>query len=383
MYKNLDGGEAYRRGPNSRICRGSSSPEMASETEVFGWAARDTSGHMAPFTFTRRALGPQDVKFSIKYCGVCHSDWSTVSGEWGPPNFPVVPGHEIVGVVEEVGSEVTKFKVGDHAGVSTYVNSCRACKICERKLPQHCKETVWVYNDVNRADGLPTYGGYSNLMIVDESFCLVVPKNLPLDGAAPLLCAGATVWSPMKRYGMGKSGNRFGVIGLGGLGHIALKFAKAMGMHVTVISTSPSKEKMAREDLGADHFIVSKDVKQMEESAGTLDFIIDTISAIHPLDPLLNLLCPQGQLIFVGAGVGKLEFEAIPMCFGGKSVGSSCIASQVELQEMLNFCGEKNIVCTIEKIPIDYINEAFKRMIKGDVHFRFVIDVENTMKPQN
>ncbi|BBN11783.1 hypothetical protein MPTK1_5g14710 [Marchantia polymorpha subsp. ruderalis] len=356
---------------------------MASETKAIGWAARDTSGHMSPIEFSRRALGPKDVKFSIKFCGVCHSDWSTVTGEWGPPMFPVVPGHEIVGVVEEVGSEVTKLKVGDHAGVSTYVNSCGSCRICEKKLPQHCNGVVWVYNSVDHADGLPTYGGYSNLMVVNERFCLVLPKNLPLDGAAPLLCAGATVYSPMKRYGMGKNGNRFGVVGLGGLGHMALKFAKSFGMHATVISTSPAKEKMAREELGADNFIVSKDPKQMEASVGTLDFIIDTVSAIHPLDPLLNLLAPQGQLIFVGGGVGKCEFDSLPLCFGGKSIGSSCIATLEELQEMLDYCGEKNLVCTIEKIPIDYINEAYKRMNKGDVHFRFVIDVGNTLKPQN
>ncbi|BBN11777.1 hypothetical protein MPTK1_5g14650 [Marchantia polymorpha subsp. ruderalis] len=356
---------------------------MASEIEVIGWAARDTLGHMAPITFSRRALGPRDVKFFIKFCGVCHSDWTVISGEVYNPTFPVVPGHEIVGVVDEVGSEVTKFKVGDHAAVSAYVNSCGSCRDCERKLPQHCKGKVRVYDSVNPADGLRTYGGYSNLMVVDESFCLVLPKNLPLDGAAPLLCAGATVWSPMKRYGMGKNGDRFGVVGLGGLGHIALKFAKALGMHATVISTSPAKEKMAREELGADNFIVSKDTKQMEEAAGTLDFIIDTVSGIHPLDPLMNLLAPQGKFIFVGVGLGKLQIDSLPMCFGGTSIGSSCIASQEELQEMLDFCGEKNLVCTIEKIPIDYINEAFKRMLKGDVHFRFVIDVGNTLKPQN
>ncbi|OAE30560.1 hypothetical protein AXG93_4877s1120 [Marchantia polymorpha subsp. ruderalis] len=304
---------------------------MASEIEVIGWAARDTLGHMAPITFSRRALGPRDVKFFIKFCGVCHSDWTVISGEVYNPTFPVVPGHEIVGVVDEVGSEVTKFKVGDHAAVSAYVNSCGSCRDCERKLPQHCKGKVRVYDSVNPADGLRTYGGYSNLMVVDESFCLVLPKNLPLDGAAPLLCAGATVWSPMKRYGMGKNGDRFGVVGLGGLGHIALKFAKALGMHATVISTSPAKEKMAREELGADNFIVSKDTKQME-------------------------VCPFPPPIF---------------SYRNKD------------QEMLDFCGEKNLVCTIEKIPIDYINEAFKRMLKGDVHFRFVIDVGNTLKPQN
>uniref|UniRef100_A0AAU2B500 Cinnamyl alcohol dehydrogenase CAD1 n=1 Tax=Conocephalum conicum TaxID=41839 RepID=A0AAU2B500_CONCI len=357
------------------------SPGVGGEKECQGYAARDKSGHLAPFEFKRRAPGPKDVSLRISCCGVCHSDLHQIRGEWGGEIYPMVPGHEIVGIVEEVGSIVTRFKPGDRVGVGCMVDSCRKCDACKNKVEQYClKGAVFTYNS-KAHDGKNTYGGYSNYMVITEDFALHVPENLPLDAAAPLLCAGITVYSPMKYYQMESGGKNFGVVGLGGLGHIAAKIAKAMGMHVTVISTSPSKEQEAKKVLGADNFIFSKDEKQMEAAKATLDFIIDTVSVLHPVDPYLDLLRTNGKLILVGLSPGQMQFIPIPVVLGRKTIGGSLIGGVEETQEMLDFCGKHNIVSEIEKIPIDYINTAMERLEKGHVQNRFVIDCENSFNP--
>ncbi|KAH9317672.1 hypothetical protein KI387_019441 [Taxus chinensis] len=341
--------------------------------DVEGWAAEDKSGVLSPFNFTRRKTGPSDVTFRVVYCGVCHSDLHMLRNEWHNSKYPLVPGHEIVGTVIEVGSEVKKFSVDDRVGVGCMVRSCHSCDACEKGFEQYCDNVVLTYNNTD-IDGSTTYGGYSSLMVCDEKFVIKVPESLPFDEAAPLLCAGITVYSPMMHFGMTEPGNRLGVVGLGGLGHMAIKFGKAFGLHVTVISTSPKKEKEAKEVLGADHFLISKDENQMKEAAKSLNYIIDTVSADHPLPPLLNLLKVNGKLVVVGLPPKPLQFPAGSVIFGRKFVGGSNIGGIKETQDMMDFCAEHKISCTIEKIPIDYVNTAMERLEKGDVKYRFVID---------
>ncbi|MCO5611649.1 hypothetical protein L7F22_065903 [Adiantum nelumboides] len=342
------------------------------DVKVEGYAAQDSSGHLAPFVFTRRATGPQDVTFKISYCGICHSDLHQIRDEWGGSIYPMVPGHELVGVVTEVGAEVTKFKVGDRVGVGCMVSSCAECDACEKKVEQYCPRAVWTYNSRD-AQGKPTYGGYSSLMVADEKFVLRIPDNLPLDGAAPLLCAGVTVYSPMCHFGMTEKGKHFGVVGLGGLGHMAVKFGKAFGLEVTVISTSPNKKAEAIDILGADHFLVSSDKEAMKKATKSLDYIIDTVSAVHALEPLLNLLTVNGKLVLLGIPEKPLQIQPGAVIFG------SLIGGIEETQEMLDFCAEKNITSMIEKIPMQYVNTAMERLAKSDVKYRFVIDVESTL----
>ncbi|KAK1578470.1 hypothetical protein Q3G72_030498 [Acer saccharum] len=353
--------------------------EEVQPKKAFGWAARDTSGVLSPFTFSRRATGENDVSFKVLYCGICHSDFHMLKNDWGTSTYPLVPGHEIVGVVTEIGSKVENFKVGDKVGVGCMVGSCHSCDNCADNLENYCPKMILTYG-AKDLDGTTTYGGYSDIMVTDEHFIVRIPENLPLDVGAPLLCAGITVYSPLKYYGLDKPGMHVGVVGLGGLGHVAVKFAKAMGVKVTVISTSPNKKKEAIEHLGADSFLVSRNQDELQAATSTMDGIIDTVSAPHALPPLLALLKTNGKLVLVGAPEKPLELPVFPLLMGRKIVAGSCIGGMKETQEMINFAAKHNIAADIEVIPIDYVNTAIERLLKADVRYRFVIDIGNTMK---
>ncbi|KAM0067588.1 putative cinnamyl-alcohol dehydrogenase [Helianthus debilis subsp. tardiflorus] len=355
------------------------SAEYEHPIKAYGYASRDTFGVLSPFTFSRRATGDKDVRFKVLYCGICHSDLHFAKNEWGFTTYPVVPGHEIVGVVTEVGSKVEKFKVGDNVGVGCLVGSCRSCQSCANDLENYCPKQILTYS-VPYYDGTLTYGGYSDHMVADEHFVLTWPKNLPLDSGAPLLCAGITTYSPLRYFGLDKPGVKVGVVGLGGLGHVAVKFAKAFGAEVTVFSTTPAKKQEALEGLKADHFIVSKDPEQMQSAASSLDGIIDTVSATHPLGPLLSMLKPHGKLVLVGAPEKPLELAAFSIIMGRKIVAGSAIGGIKETQEMLDFAAEHGVTADIELIPIDYVNTAMDRLLKSDVRYRFVIDVAKSLK---
>ncbi|OAY35712.1 probable mannitol dehydrogenase [Manihot esculenta] len=346
--------------------------------QAFGWAARDSSGVLSPFNFSRRATGEKDVTFKVLYCGVCHTDIHMIKNEWGFSSYPMVPGHEVVGEVTEVGSKVEKFKVGDKVGVGYIVGSCRSCDNCTNDLENYCPK-IMLTSGAFVGDGTTTYGGYSDLMVADEHFIVRIPDTLSLDATAPLLCAGITVYSPLRYYGLDKPGLHVGVVGLGGLGHVAIKFAKAMGLKVTVISTSSNKKQEAMEHLGADSFLVSRDHDQIKAAIGTMDGIIDTVSATHPLLPLIDLLKSNGKLVLVGAPEKPFELPAFPLIMGRKMVGGSCTGSMKEMQEMIDFAAEHNIKAEVEVIPIDYVNTAMERLHKGDVRYRFVIDIGNTL----
>ncbi|XP_077219832.1 8-hydroxygeraniol dehydrogenase-like [Tasmannia lanceolata] len=359
----------------------SKSPEEEHPQKVFGWAARDPSGHLSPFKFSRRANGDDDISMKILFCGMCHTDLHFIKNDFGFTDYPIVPGHEVVGEVTVVGSKVNKFKVGDKVGVGCLVGSCQTCDLCKSDLENYCAGGIQTYGGSLNWDGTKTYGGYSNMLVVHQRYVVRMPENLPLDGAAPLLCAGITVYSPMKYFGLSQPGTHIGVVGLGGLGHVAVKFAKAMGMKVTVISTSPSKEKEAIERLGADSFLVSRNQEQMLAAMGTLDGIIDTVSAVHPLQPLILLLKPNGKLIVVGATEKPFELPIFPLLIGRKLVAGSAIGGIKETQEMIDFAGQHGITADIEVISMDYVNTALERLHKADVKYRFVIDVANTLKP--
>ncbi|XP_075482300.1 putative cinnamyl alcohol dehydrogenase 9 [Primulina tabacum] len=352
---------------------------MAGQQKAFGWAATDPSGVLSPFHFSRRENGAEDVTIKVLYCGVCHSDLHNAKNEWGFTNYPLVPGHEMVGLVTKTGENVQKFKVGDRVGVGVIVGSCRTCSICEQDLENYCPKLVFTYNALDK-DGTKTYGGYSDIIVVDQHFVLRFPDNIPSDSGAPLLCAGITVYSPMKYYGMtDQPGKHLGVAGLGGLGHVAVKFGKAFGLKVTVISRSSDKEDEAINKLGADAFIVSSDPAQLKAALGTIDFIIDTIAAVHSLAPLLGLLKMNGKLITVGLPNKPLELPIFPLVLGRKLVGGSDIGGIKETQEMLDFCGKHGITSDIELIRMDEINTAMERLAKSDVRYRFVIDVRNSL----
>ncbi|KAL7230556.1 hypothetical protein ACSBR2_008931 [Camellia fascicularis] len=354
------------------------SPEEEHPVKAFGWAARDPSGVLSPFKFSRRETGEEDVRFKVLYCGICHSDLHSIKNEWGFSTYPHVPGHEIVGVVTEVGSKVTKFKVGDTVGVGCMVGSCQSCENCSHDLENYCSKIILTYMSKYH-DGTLTHGGYSNHMVANERFVVRFPENLPLDGGAPLLCAGITVYSPLKYYGLNKPGTHLGVVGLGGLGHVAVKFAKAFGVRVTVISTSPGKKEEAMKHLGADSFLVSKDADQMQAAMGTMDGIIDTVSSIHPVMPLIGLLKTQGKLVMVGAPDKPLELPVFPLLTGRKLVGGSAMGGMKETQEMIDFAAEHNITADVEVVSMDYVNTAMERLHKGEVRYRFVIDIGNTL----
>lgn len=342
------------------------------------WAAQDKGGEMAPFSITRRAPRADDVVFQITHCGICHSDLHQIKDEWGNTVFPIVPGHELVGFVTEVGANVSEFKVGDRVGVGCMVNSCRTCSSCEKGEEQFCENgATFTYN--SQEDGKNTYGGYSTSMVVHKDFTLRIPENLPLAGAAPLLCAGITTFSPLKYFKLDQPGTKLGVVGLGGLGHMAVQLGKAMGCEVTVISTSEKKKDEAVNELGADHFIVSKDAEQMKAAAASLDGIIDTVSAQHPVMDYMALLRTDGRMVCVGVPPENLEIHASSLVFGRKTLSGSLIGGIKETQEMLDFCGKHNITSFVEVVPITYLNKAMERLVKNDVHYRFVIDIQGSL----
>lgn len=354
------------------------SPETEHPIKAFGYAAKDTSGVLSPFNFARRSTGEKDVQFKVMYCGVCHSDLHMVKNEWGITQYPVVPGHEFVGVVTEVGSKVEKFKIGDKVGVGCLSGSCRKCEDCANDLENYCTQQIQTYSSTYY-DGSVTQGGYSDIMVTDEHFVVHWPENLPME-AAPLLCAGITTYSPLKHFELDKPGKHVGVVGLGGLGHMAVKFAKAFGAKVTVISTSIGKKDEAIKHLGADAFLVSKDAEQMQAAVKSMDGIIDTVSANHSFVPLLMLLKTNGKLITVGAPEKPQELPAFPLLMGRKTVAGSAIGGMKETQEMVDFAAKNNITPDVEVIPMDYINTAMERLFKSDVKYRFVLDVGNTLK---
>ncbi|XP_077253788.1 cinnamyl alcohol dehydrogenase 2-like [Tasmannia lanceolata] len=357
----------------------SKSAEDEYPQKAFGWAARDESGILSPLKFARRATGESDVTLKVLYCGICHTDLHFIKNDLGMTTYPCVPGHEITGIVTEVGSKVKKFKVGDKAGVGCLVNSCRQCEECNQDLENYCPKMIQTYAWPDR-DGTITKGGYSDIVVVDEHFVVKFPEKLAMDGGAPLLCAGITVYSPLKFFELTKPGSHVGVVGLGGLGHVAVRFAKAFGIKVTVISTSPSKEKEAIERLGADAFLVSRDPEKMQAAMGTMDGIIDTVAAVHPLMPLLTLLKSHGKLILIGATPTPLELPVFPLLMGRKIVAGTAIGGMKETQEMIDFAAEHNITADIELVPMDYVNKAIERLAKNDVRYRFVIDIGNTLK---
>ncbi|KAA8550495.1 hypothetical protein F0562_002179 [Nyssa sinensis] len=347
--------------------------------DCLGWAARDVSGHLSPYKFGRRAVGNDDISLKITHCGVCYADVVWTRNKLGDSKYPVVPGHEIVGVVKEVGSNVDGFKVGDVVGVGTYVNSCRDCDNCNRDLEVHCsKGSVYTFNAID-VDGTITKGGYSTYTVVHQRYCFMISKDYPAALAAPLLCAGITVYSPMIRHKMNQAGKSLGVIGLGGLGHLAVKFGKAFGLNVTVFSTSMSKKEEALIKLGADKFVISSDQQQMKALANSLDFIIDSAAGNHPFDPYMSLLKTCGTLVLVGAP-NEIKLSPLSLILGMKSISGSATGGIKETQEMLNLCAARKIYPEIEVIPIQYINEALERLIKKDVKYRFVIDIENSLK---
>lgn len=338
-----------------------------------GYAAQTPTTSLAPWNFERREVGAADVQFDILYCGVCHSDLHQIRDEWSPGIFPMVPGHEIVGKVVKVGSKVKKFKVGDLAAVGCLVDSCRTCENCQEGLEQYCLNgSVGTYNSLGK-DGKPTYGGYSNTIVVHEDFVLTVSDKLSLPAVAPLLCAGITTYSPLRYWKVGK-GHRLAVLGLGGLGHMAVKFGVAFGAEVTVLSTSPGKEEDAKK-LGAHHFLLTSDPVQMKKAKHSFDFILDTVSAPHDLKTYLKLLKTNGTHIMVGIPPEPSEIHPFHLMSGRKSLAASGIGGIPETQEMLDYCAEQNIVSDIEMIDIKDIDKAYERMVKGDVRYRFVIDM--------
>ncbi len=339
-----------------------------------GYAAQNARTPLAPYQFQRRDLRPQDVSIQIQYCGVCHSDLHQIRDEWGGSIFPMVPGHEIVGRVTGVGNGVTKFKAGDLVGVGCLVDSCRHCDNCREGLEQYCLNGhSQTYNGLEQDKKTPTYGGYSDKIVVHEDFVLSVSEKLPLANVAPLLCAGITTYSPLRHWGVGK-GHRVAVLGLGGLGHMAVKFAAAFGAEVTMLSTSPSKEADARR-LGAHKFVLTSDAAQLKSIRGSFHFIIDTVSAPHDYNLYLSLLRSDGIHICVGAPPTPAEISAFNLIGARRSIAGSMIGGLPETQEMLDYCAEHNISSDVEVIPIQHIEGAYERMLKGDVRYRFVIDM--------
>ncbi|THF94602.1 hypothetical protein TEA_013033 [Camellia sinensis var. sinensis] len=342
-----------------------------------------------------RAVESNDVSLKITHCGVCYADVVWTRNKLGDSEYPLVPGHEIAGIVKEVGSNVHHFKVGDHVGVGTYVNSCRDCEYCGMDMDVYCsKGSVRTFNSVD-VDGTITKGGFiffpfHRIRVASQRFletpsptlkryCFRIPNDYPLAAAAPLLCAGITVYSPMMRHKMNQPGKSLGVIGLGGLGHLAVKFGKAFGLSVTVFSTSITKKDEALNKLGADKFVISSDEEQMKAMVNSLNFVIDTASGDHPFDPYMKLLKTGGTLVLVGVP-SEVKLNPISLIMGMKSISGSATGGTKERQEMLDFCAAQKIYPEIEIIPIEYINEALERLIKGDVKYRFVINIENSLK---
>jgi uncharacterized zinc-type alcohol dehydrogenase-like protein len=332
---------------------------------------------MQPFSIERRAVRPTDVRIRILYCGVCHSDLHQVRNEWSgalPTQYPCVPGHEIVGRVEEVGSAVTRFREGDLAGVGCLVDSCRTCASCREGMEQYCENVAtFTYNSADPHLGGVTYGGYSDSIVVDEAFTLRISERLDLAAVAPLLCAGITTYSPLRHWQVGR-GQKVGVVGLGGLGHMGVKFAHAFGAHVVLLTTSPGKQADGHR-LGADEVVVSSNSGELAKHANSFDFLLDTVSAAHDVNTYLSLLKRDGTLAMVGAPEEPLATSAFSLLFGRKRFAGSAIGGLRETQEMLDFCAEHGITADIELIRIQQINEAFSRLLKSDVKYRFVIDM--------
>ncbi|MFZ4541745.1 MAG: NAD(P)-dependent alcohol dehydrogenase [Rickettsiales bacterium] len=340
------------------------------------YAAHNATSPLAPFSFERRAVGENDVAIAIDYCGVCHSDIHQARNEWGGSMYPMVPGHEIVGRVTAVGAKVKKFKVDDVVGVGCMVDSCRKCSACKDDLEQYCENGFsGTYNGTEQDKQTPTFGGYSDHIVTTQDFVLKVPENLPLNAVAPLLCAGITTWSPLKHWKVGK-GQKVGIVGLGGLGHMGVKFAAAFGAETYVITTSPSKREDAKK-LGAKDIVVSRDEGDMAKHAGSFDFILSTISAQYDIGMYLNLLKRDGKMVVVGAPDKPSDIMTFSLIMGRKTLAGSLIGGIKETQEMLDYCGKHGIVSDVEMIPVQKINEAYERMLKSDVRYRFVIDMKS------
>jgi uncharacterized zinc-type alcohol dehydrogenase-like protein len=350
--------------------------EEAPGIPVAGYAAPAARAPLGPLTFERRAPGPKDVLIDVLYCGVCHSDIHQARGDWGdvmPSIFPMVPGHEIVGKVVRVGGQVEKWKAGDFVGVGCFVDSCRECEPCRAGEEQYCeKGATFTYNAYERDGKTPTYGGYSTQITVDEDYVLRIPEGLQLQGAAPLLCAGITTYSPLRRYGV-KAGDGVAIVGLGGLGHMAVKLAKTLGGNVTVLSHSPGKREDALR-LGADDFIATSDPSVFEKNAGRFNLILDTVSASHDYNSYLGLLGLDGTMVLLGVPDEPPPLAAGLLIMKRRHLTGSLIGGIQETQEMLDFCGRHGIVSDVEVIPIQRINEAYERTIRSDVRYRFVID---------
>lgn len=341
-----------------------------------GYAALDAKSPLAPFQFERREVEPNDVLIGIAYCGICHSDIHQARNEWGNSRYPMVPGHEIVGKVLQVGDKVKKCKVGDLAGVGCFVNSCRECASCKEGLEQYCEVGfVGTYNGVERDGTTPTMGGYANNIVVNEDFVLKIPANLPLAGVAPLLCAGITTYSPLRHWKVGK-GHRVGVMGLGGLGHMAIKLANAMGAHVVVFTTSPQKAEDALR-LGAKEVVISKNPNEMAAQANRFDLILNTISASIDLGPYLQLLKRDGTLVLLGVPSQDPSVQTFNLVFKRRAIAGSLVGGLPETQEMLDFCAKHDIVSDVEVIPMQQVEMAYERTVKGDVKYRFVIDMQS------
>ncbi len=344
-----------------------------------GYATHDENAKFAQFDFERRDVGPNDILIDIAYAGICHSDIHQAKNEWKdsmPTNYPLVPGHEIVGKVTQVGDAVTKFKVGDTAGIGCFIDSCRECSNCKGGHEQFCLSmAAYTYNGTEMDRVTKTYGGYSNKYVIDEGYAHTIKADGDLSGIAPLLCAGITTYSPLKRFNVGP-GQKVGIVGLGGLGHMGVKIAVAMGADVTIFSTSPAKEADARA-LGAHHFVVTSDPNNLTPLAGTFNFILDTVSADHDVNQFLTLLGVGGAMVVVGVPPSPNSVHALSLIFGNKTLAGSLIGGIPETQEMLDFCAEHNITSDVEVITPDRIEEAYDRTVKADVRYRFVLDMKN------
>ena len=339
-----------------------------------GYAAQSAKSLLAPFNFKRREVGPHDVLIDIRYCGVCHSDLHQIRDEWNNAIYPMVPGHEIVGTITRVGDQVKNFKVGDFAGIGCFVDSCRKCPSCQEGNDQYCEKGIaGTYNSFEMDKKTPTYGGYSSCIVVDEKYTLRISENLPLNAVAPLLCAGITTYSPLRHWKVG-AGQKVAIAGLGGLGHMGVKFAVSLGAEVTVLSSSPSKEADAKR-LGAHHFVNTRDEKAVAQARNQFDFILDTVSANHDLNLYLDMLKTDRTMVLVGAPPEAVPVEAFSLIAKRKTLAGSMIGGIAETQEMLDYCADHNIVSDIEMIDMKDIEKAYVRMVKGNVRYRFVIDM--------
>ncbi|KAK1418240.1 hypothetical protein QVD17_27383 [Tagetes erecta] len=347
---------------------------MKEDRQTTGWAARDPLAHLSPYTFTLRKTGAQDVLIKVICCGICHTDYHQIKNDLGTSNYPMVPGHEVVGDVVEIGSDVTKFKVGDTVGVGLLVGSCNTCLPCEAGLEQYCNKKIWCYNDVY-TDGQPTQGGFSGSMVVHQKFVVKIPDGMSPEQAAPLLCAGVTIYSPLCHFGLKTSGLRGGIVGLGGVGHMGVLIGKALGHHVTVISSTDKKRDEAMIVLGADDYLISSDKDKIRSLVDSFDYIIDTVPVSHNLDEYLCMLNFDGKLILLGAVNAPLEFFSPLLITGRKMITGTVIGSMKETEEVLEFCKEKKVKSTIEVVKMEYINTAMERLATNDVRYRFVVDV--------